>query len=304
MKARLMKSETRLISLPAFVLMSLVVPDIGVCNLPSEDRPSGVPESAEPLSGWKAKDIGAWRDGDYLFLILGKEPTDGLVKIPRLACVIRRIHWLDDPDMELKLQPEPAVWVIKAEPSSKIEASSGSRLVLLLTLDAPARVFDENIVCVPNADGIIVLPAKNAVTHGETLRFEPQPHKNTVGYWSNESDFAEWHFNLKAAGKHEIDILQGCGKGHGGSKVSCKTESGTLEFQVQETGHFQNFIWRTIGTLELNDTEHSSLSLIPVHKSAGAVMDVRAVRIVPVGTERSFESELADPDSLPAEKRP
>jgi len=292
MQARLMKSETRLISLLAFVLMPLVAPDIGVCNLPSEDRPPGVPESAELLSGWKAKDIGAWRDGDHLFLILGKEPT----------CVSRRIHWLDDPDTELKLQPEPAVWVINAEPSSKIEASSGSRLVLVLTLDAPARVFDENFVCVPNADGIIVLAAKNAVTHGETLRFEPQPHKNTVGYWSNERDFAEWHFGLKAAGKYEIDILQGCGKGHGGSKVSCKTESGALEFEVQETGHFQNFIWRTVGSLELKTTERSSLSLIPVHKSAGAVMDVRAVRLVPVGTERSFQPELADPDSLPAEK--
>lgn len=297
-----MKPDARLISLLAFVLMPLMVPDTSAGDPVSEDRPPGIPGSAEPLAGWTAKDIRALCVGDQLFLILDKEPADGLVKIPRLASVVRSIHWLDDPDTELKLQPEPAMWIIKAAPSLKIKASSTSKLVLVLNLDAPARVFDEHIVCEPNADGIIVLPARNADTKGETLRFEPQSHKNTVGYWSNEKDFAEWHYGLKAAGQYEIDILQGCGKGHGGSKVSCKTESGALEFEVQETGHFQNFIWRTVGSLELKATELSSLSLIPVHKSAGAVMDVRAVRIVPVGTERSFEPELADPSLLPSVK--
>ena len=297
-----MKPEILLISLLAFVLLPLVVQGTGLGDPLSDDRPPGVSGTAEPLVGWTAKDIRAWRDGDQLFLTLSQEPADGFVKIPRLASVVRRIHWLDDPDMALKLQPEPATWIINAARSSQIKSSSPSPLVLVLNLDAPAQVFDNHIVCEPNAADLIMLPAKNAITHGETLRFEPQPHKNTVGYWSNEKDFAEWHYGLKAAGQYEIDILQGCGKGHGGSKVSCKTDSGALEFEVQETGHFQNFIWRTVGAVELKATELGSLSLIPIHKSAGAVMDVRAVRIVPVGTERSFEPELADPALLPETK--
>ena len=297
-----MKPLLRLNCVLALVLLPLVAPGVGVCRPVSEDRPAGIPESAEQLPGWTAKDISAWRDGERLFVILRKDPADGIVRIPRLANVVRSIHWLDDTGTELKLQPELATWIIKAEPSSKIKPTSASSLVLVLNLDAPPRVFDEQLVSEPNADGIITLPAKFAVTHGETLRFEPQPHKNTVGYWSNDRDFAAWHYGLKAAGKYEIDILQGCGKGHGGSKVSCKTEAGSLDFEVQETGHFQNFIWRTVGTVELNATARGSLSLVPVHKSAGAVMDVRAIRIVPIGKERSFEPELVDPSSLPSAK--
>ena len=297
-----MKPEIRLTSFLTFLLLPLLVFHPGQSALRVDERPSGIPESAEPIDGWPTQDSSAWHDGDQLFLNLRNEPLDGFVRLPRLANVIRSIHWRDDPDNELKLQPEPTEWIISASPSAKLRASSPSRLVLVLQLDAPPRVFDESIINEPNSDGTITLPAKNAVTRGETLRFEPQPHKNTVGYWSNETNFAEWHYRLQAPGQYEIDILQGCGKGHGGSKVSCKTESGTLEFEVQETGHFQNFIWRTVGTLELKATENSVLSLIPVHQAAGAVMDVRAIRIVPTGMERSFDPELADPTSLP-EKR-
>ncbi len=277
-----------------------------ICNaaflLSSEAPPAGIPESAETLPDWDVKDIGAWSDGDQLYLVLNKKPTDRLVPIPRLANVVRGIHWLNEPDTQLKLQPEPASWIISAEPVVKADESGDKTSILVLELDAAPRLFEEMIVCEPDVDGLVVLPAKYAVTHGETLRFEPQPHKNTVGYWSQEKDFAEWHYRLSAAGQYEIDILQGCGKGHGGSKVSLKTESDTLDFEVQETGHFQNFIWRTVGTIELKATERGVVSLIPVHKAAGAVMDVRAVRLVPLGTKRSFEPELADASALPSAK--
>ena len=33
--------------------------------------------------------------------------------------------------------------------------------------------------------GAVVLHARHATVHGRTLRYEPQPHKNTVGYWTD-----------------------------------------------------------------------------------------------------------------------
>ena len=77
----------------------------------------------------------------------------------------------------------------------------------------------------------------------------------------------------------------------------------SLEFVVEETGHFQNFIWRTLGSIKLaaNDAKGpTTLSLTPQTKPGGAVMDVRAIRLCPKGSTRAFESELADPKSLPA----
>jgi hypothetical protein len=280
------------------LLVLLLFPMPALSRATNPAPPSGVPDTARVVDAWDVPHSNAWALEDQLFLVLMETPSDERVTIPRLANVVKRIHWLADPDMELKIQPEPSRWIISATSSPK--ARESKHQILVLTLDAPPIVFRESIVTKPDAEGILTLAAKNAVTHGDTLRFEPQPHKNTVGYWSNEKDTAEWHYALEAEGDYEIDILQGCGKGHGGSTVELKTDSSQFRFEVQETGHFQNFIWRTVGTAHLKATEKGSLRLVPAEKAGGAVMDVRAVRLVPRGEERSFKPELADPASLPA----
>ena len=34
------------------------------------------------------------------------------------------------------------------------------------------------------SDGSIMLLATNATVHGTNIRYEPQPHKNTIGFWT------------------------------------------------------------------------------------------------------------------------
>ena len=192
------------------------------------------------------------------------------------------------------LQPEPDHWIIR---HGKPPAADGD--VLIINLDAPPLVFDGSAVTRATKAGMIFLPAKLATTAGDNLRYEPQPHKNTVGYWSNVKATAEWKLSTSQKGSYEIDILQGCGTGYGGSTVEMQIGNESRSFVVEETGHFQNFVWRTVGTVELPVDETVTLKLVPKSKPGGAVMDVRAVRLSRPGTERSFESELAAPDALP-----
>ena len=42
------------------------------------------------------------------------------------------------------------------------------------------------------ADGSILLHSKDAFVFGTTMRYEPQPHKNTLGYWVKPEDTAMW----------------------------------------------------------------------------------------------------------------
>ena len=119
------------------------------------------------------------------------------------------------------------------------------------------------------------------MTHGEKLRFEPQPHKNTVGYWVNTEDWCEWHFTAKP-GDYKVYIWQGCGTGQGGSEVGVASGNTTVKFIVEDTGHFQNFKQREIGVLKLNDTGDYKLRLKPIKKAKNAVMDVRRIKLVPV----------------------
>src|SRR6202012_3702876 len=126
--------------------------------------------------------------------------------------------------------------------------------------------------------GFLILPAKTATVHGSTLRYEEKPEKNTLGYWTKAEDSASWDFELPAAAKYQVELLAGCGRGSGGSTVEIKSGSGTLLFTVPETGHFQNFVPRQVGVLNLVAGKNT-ISVVPKTKAGAAVMDLRRITL-------------------------
>lgn len=260
----------------------------------AEDTKEGIPRDAVLFEISGLENVKLYAAGNSLYTEIKVAADDASLKIPRLANVVQSIRWQSTPETMISLQPEPDHWIIR---HGKPPAADGD--VLIINLDAPPLIFDGSTVTRATKAGLIFLPAKLATTSGDNLRYEPQPHKNTVGYWSNVKATAEWKLSTSQKGSYEIDILQGCGTGHGGSTVEMQIGNESRSFVVEETGHFQNFVWRTVGTVELPVDETVTLKLVPKSKPGGAVMDVRAVRLSRPGMERSFESELAAPDALP-----
>ena len=129
--------------------------------------------------------------------------------------------------------------------------------------------------------GDIRLMAKDARVHATNMRYEPESYKNTLGFWTKPEDWADWEFDVLAAGKYEVEITQGCGKGSGGAQVAVEVAGATLKFTVQDTGNFQNFIQRTIGTVQL-PAGKTTLAVKPQTKPGGAVMDLRRVVLRPI----------------------
>ncbi len=134
-------------------------------------------------------------------------------------------------------------------------------------------------VRVTRATGDIRLHAAEAQVHGEKLRYEPQPMKRTLGFWVNPEDWASWDFPVATAGKYEVEMLQGCSGG--GSEVAVEVAGQKLTFTVENTGHFQHFILRTIGVVELSAGQHT-LTVKPHSKKGGAVLDLRQITLRPM----------------------
>jgi len=205
-------------------------------------------------------------------------PDNGIIRMPRLNNPWKRIYLKSDSKKKaLEFRPEIAEWLITYPRHARTPG------VIVVETTGPPRLLIQPFVTQPNREGIYNLPAYHAVTHGELLRFEPQPHKNTVGYWANEEDWCEWQLNVEEPGEYEVHILQGCGKGHGGSEVSINIGKSKLAFIVEDTGHFQNFKPRNLGRIEIMKPGRQSLKVKPISKAKGAVMDVRAIRLLPVG---------------------
>jgi hypothetical protein len=138
----------------------------------------------------------------------------------------------------------------------------------------------------PGADGSIVLPARTADVHGVMLRFEPMPHKNTLGFWVRKEDWAEWAIEVTKPGRYELEVHQGCGNGSGGAQVDWSIADQTISMTVQETGGFQNFLPRRIGTLNFSRPGRYTLTVKPQTKPGPAVMDVRQVVLHPVASDK------------------
>ncbi|KAA5545244.1 hypothetical protein FYK55_06155 [Roseiconus nitratireducens] len=231
-----------------------------------------------PDVGWGKIEI----QGKEVLLVIDSMPESGFVSLPRLNNRMKSLTWRGMPDgPDLKLQPEPTQWRIEVPKSIDLPTT------IRLETFQPVRVATKPVVARPNHDGEIVLPAHDAVTHGEKLRFEPQPHKNTIGYWTDVNDWAEWHFRVDQAGRFECRIAQGCGKGNGGSEVDviCVSEDGSqrqlLPLVVEDTGHFQNFVVRMIGLFDLQPGRYR-IEVRPRSKAKAAVCDIRQIKLVPV----------------------
>jgi arylsulfatase A len=136
------------------------------------------------------------------------------------------------------------------------------------------------------ADGRILLHARGATIHGNGsgVRYEPQPYKNTLGYWTNAADWVSWEFQVNEPGLFTLEILQGCGTGSGGSEVEFSVEDQKLSTVVQETGGFQNFVQRDLGVLRLDHPGFYTLSVHPKTKPGLAVMDLRSVTLEPANS--------------------
>ncbi len=212
----------------------------------------------------------------------GKLPKD--LVIPRMFNGIKGISILQgQKEIAGSVQPEIQTWKL-SWPTTASDLSGGK---VVLELDSAPR-WEAKAVR-PEADGSFRLRACEALTKGSKLRYEPQPHKNTVGYWVDASDYAWWTLQVDRPGKFNLAALQGCGAGQGGSKVTfpCSKEgsgepavgSSSLELTIAETGHFQNFQWRHVGEIHLTEQGVYRLEVRCNTKAKGAVGDIREIHL-------------------------
>jgi hypothetical protein len=181
-----------------------------------------------------------------------------------------------NPALHKKLYSDMDASLLKPEATAALTAAKWNEW-----RHAMNSTTDGRKVRVTPASGDIRLHAKDARVHAKTMRYEDPPFKNVLGFWVKAEDWADWEFDVKTAGKYEVEVQQGCGKGSGGAEVAVEVGGTTLKFIVQDTGHFQNMILRTIGTVEL-PAGKATLAVKPQTKPGAAVMDLRRVVLRPV----------------------
>jgi hypothetical protein len=137
-------------------------------------------------------------------------------------------------------------------------------------------------------DGVVTLHGRDATVQGTTLRYEPAEKKQTLGFWTRPTDAAVWSFTVERAGTFDVELLQGCGPGQGGSVMTVAVDAANpaalspLVFTVEATGGFQDFRPRMIGRVGPLAAGQHTLRIMPKQIAKQAACDIRQVRLVPV----------------------
>jgi len=134
------------------------------------------------------------------------------------------------------------------------------------------------------ADGTVTLHGRDAMVLGTTLRYETAEAKQTLGFWTDPADAAAWTFTVTESGEFDVEVLQGCGRGQGGTTMRVVFDPGpdasAVGFTVEDTGGFQEFRPRVIGRVPLAAGDHL-LRIQPERIAKAAACDIRQVRLVP-----------------------
>jgi arylsulfatase A len=269
-------------------------------HMPNYTNQGGRPSGAVREEDWKL--IEHYEDGRLELFNLREDPSEkndrSAAEPARVAAMRGRLEtWRREIHAEMpRPNPvfQPELWracyakqdVSRTEASQTAVETAAPLLEWREAMDkirhikqpAPGTPVPEpSPVSQPPAMGLVQLEPKDAILSATKLRYEPQPHKDTLGFWVEPADWAEWECEVPQSGAYAVEILQGCSKG--GSLVEVRVGGASLTFTVEDTGHFQRFVPRKVGVLEL-PAGKTRVALKPVEKKGGAIMDVRRLSLV------------------------
>ena len=213
----------------------------------------------------------------------GNIAADGEVRVPVVHEVMSGANLVgsDGASIPAIVHPETDHWLLRWKGLDDAQRSSATVAMIHFEDDGDGVLSMKPAVVQPSADHTLRLRACDATITGRLLRYEPQPHKHTVGYWADAKDTAAWTFETPTAGTYNVAVLQGCGTGDGGSTVTATLSGdsqGSMDFEVVETGHFQNFRWFDVGTVELQPGQ-TTLTLSAKRLVNNAIGDFREVQL-------------------------
>lgn len=219
-------------------------------------------------------------DGKRVYLHVLDHHLSGRAAIHGLSDEgLEKVYWLGSPDREMKREFTGKAIVIEVTAKNEPAPDALDTVVVLQYAKRPKTVLP---AAVAQPDGSFVLHARDAIVEGSNLRYEPEPNKNTLGYWTNPADFATFLFYPEKGGMtYDVEVLQGCGKGSGGSEVEFRIGPTVLPMVVEDTGHFQNFVPRKIGRVQVG-MGLTNVTVRVKSKKGAAVMDLRQVKLTPV----------------------
>ncbi|NLH99619.1 MAG: hypothetical protein GX446_09035 [Chthonomonadales bacterium] len=148
--------------------------------------------------------------------------------------------------------------------------------VIRVELDRP---MERRHGAVHEPDGSLRLSASSAALHGVQLCY--QPAYDDLGCWMTPTDWAEWRFEVPAAGRYRVELDAGVPPGQEGSIMSVLAGRQETRFVTRPTSGWTDYRPTDAGVVRLPRGE-VTLQLRCLRLARMAALNLRAIRLVPV----------------------
>jgi alpha-L-fucosidase len=210
-------------------------------------------------------------EGATLYLHVFNWPSDGKLLVPGLKNTIRSAALLaNGRRLETASGAEGVTVEVPAEAPDKVSST------VVLNIAGPPEV--ENPELTQSADGTLTLAASEAITHGDTIKYEGGENRDCIGFWVNPEEWVEWQFKVTRPGKVKV-TAEIAAQGSGNFTLSLGAQ--TLEGQAPNTGDYGRFQGLELGALELPGPGKVSLA-VRARKEGWQPLNLRKLRLAPV----------------------
>jgi alpha-L-fucosidase len=211
-----------------------------------------------------------------LYLHVFDWPADGKLVVPGLKNDFGKASLLAGP-------PDATLQAVRA----------GENVVIGLPADAPdpvdtvvvLEISGEPKVIAPAvaqaADRTLTLHARDAKTHGETIRYESGGGKDNIGFWTDPNDWASWVLRVDTPGTFEVELTSACPDVSAGSRFVLEVADQQLSGKAAGTGSWTAFKTEKLGKVKLAEGRFT-LTVKAQSLVGEGVMNLQSITLRPV----------------------
>ena len=137
-----------------------------------------------------------------------------------------------------------------------------------------------------DAQGRIVLEARDAKIHGDTPRYELDGAKDQIGFWSNPKDYVSWTFEVLRPGTYDVAVTYSCATGSAGDEFVIVSGDQKLTGKSVATGSWFTYATKNLGQLKFEKAGSYTLAVKPKTAPTWKTIGLQSVVMTPrAGTQ-------------------
>lgn len=132
-----------------------------------------------------------------------------------------------------------------------------------------------------DAQGRIMLEARDAKIHGDTPRYELDGAKDQIGFWSNPKDYVSWTFEVLRPGSYDVAVTYSCATGSEGDEFVIESGDQKLTGKSVATGSWFTYVTKDLGQLKFEKAGSFTLAVKPKTQPTWKTIGLQSVVLTP-----------------------